>query len=345
MDILDPVPDLQQGNQILSDPDSLATLGTPVTGIAADGAARVVLRIRAAQAGQSITLSLLNDQGGVSSSATADGTLATTNGTPAAGQLQLTAVNTLEGPMAFALYEPPIDFDRPGTDPSGPVVDDNSPSRPVSFQLASASGPPNLVTAPFTIWRPPVVLVHGLWGDPSDWNNFTPFITDSRFSDSQFSVRRANYNYPTNGALSNVTPFSLSLSTARTNSLGFAFNAPLVLDEIQTTINDFRQARQAAATQVDLIAHSMGGTIARTLEYLSGYTDNSSFGIGNVHKLITIGTPHLGSPLANQLLQDICVRNAFAHEGRFAITTATLSGAAANGGSVIFRDPDSPMAL
>ena len=147
MDILDPVPDLQQGNQILSDPDSLATLGTPVTGIAADGAARVVLRIRAAQAGQSITLSLLNDQGGVSSSATADGTLATTNGTPAAGQLQLTAVNTLEGPMAFALYEPPIDFDRPGTDPSGPVVDDNSPSRPVSFQLASASGPPNLVTA------------------------------------------------------------------------------------------------------------------------------------------------------------------------------------------------------
>ncbi len=342
IDILDPVPDLQDGNQILADPDSLATLGKLVIGIAADGAARVVLRIRAAEPGQSITLALLNDQGAVSTSAIADGTLATLDGTPVSGQVQLTAVSTLEGPMAFALYEPPIDFDRRGTDPNGPGIDDNSASRTVNFQVMSVSGPPNLVTPPFTIWRPPVILVHGLWGDPSDWDNFTPFLgnsrqnilPDPRFSDSQFQVHRANYNYPTNNALSDVMPFSLFLSRAHTNSLGFGFNAPLVLDQIQTTINDFRQARQAAATQVDVVAHSMGGTIVRTLEYLSGYTDTSSFGLGNVHKLVTIGTPHLGSPLANQLLQDTCVRNAFAFTGRFAITTATVSGVPATGGGV-----------
>jgi pimeloyl-ACP methyl ester carboxylesterase len=330
MDILDPIPELQNGNQIFGDPDSLATLGAPVTGIAADGAARVVLRIRAVAPGQSITLSLLNDQGAVSSSAAADGTLATIDGTPASGQLQLTAVYTLEGPLAFAVYKPPIDFNRPG-------VDDSSPSRTVSFQVTSASGAPNLVTAPFTVWRPPVVLVHGLWGDVSDWNNFTPVITDSRFNDSQFSVRRANYNFSTSGAIANSTPgyVSMLLSRAHTNSLGFAFNAPFVLDEIQEAVQDFRRLRQAAATQADVVAHSMGGTIVRTLEYLPAFTDFSSFGVGNVHKLITIGTPHLGSPLAIQLIQDAnsCIRNLFAEKGRFAFFDATVNGATVSGGA------------
>jgi pimeloyl-ACP methyl ester carboxylesterase len=323
INILDPVPDLQDGNQIIADPECLAVLGTPVTGIAADGAARVVLRIRASQPGQSITLYLLNDQGAVSSSATADGTLATIQGVPASGQVQLTAVNTLAGPMAFALYEPPIDFDRSGTD-------DNSPSRTVSFKITSASGPPNVVTSPFIIWRPPVMLVHGLWGGRADWNTFTPFITDGRFSDSQFSVRRADYNIPTAGAVSASIPgYSASvLSRASTNALGFGFNAPIVLDQIQEAVVDFRRLRQAAATQVDVIAHSMGGTTTRTLEYLPQFTNGASFGVGSVHKLITIGTPHLGSPLAIQLIQsnNTCIRNLLADGGNVAFFTATVAG-------------------
>jgi pimeloyl-ACP methyl ester carboxylesterase len=329
MDILDPVPELIQGNQVLDDPDSLATLGAPVTGIAADGAARVVLRIRAAEPGQSITLALLNDQGAVSSSATADGTLATTAGTPASGQLQLTAVNTLEGPMAFALYEAPTDFDRPG-------IDDSSGSRTVTFQVTSTSGRPNFVTPPLTIWRPPLVLVHGLWGDPSDWTNFTPIIIQSLFYNSALSVHATDYNIAIAGGISNAMPPYAPFLPPTGNSMGFAYNAPIVLLDIQLSIGNFRSVRRAAATQADVVAHSMGGTIVRAMEYLSGYTASASFGFGNVHKLITIGTPHFGSPLAIQLVQsnNSCIRNLFNLSGRYAISNATVGGVAGVTGGV-----------
>jgi hypothetical protein len=67
------------------------------------------------------------------------------------------------------------------------------------------------------------------------------------------------------------------------------------------------QGLQAAAVQVDVVGHSMGGDITRTLPLLDQmpgqkYLTYDTFGKGIVHKLITIDTPHLGSPLANDLL-------------------------------------------
>jgi hypothetical protein len=42
----------------------------------------------------------------------------------------------------------------------------------------------------------------------------------------------------------------------------------------------------------------MGGLVVRQAEQLAGFLGTDSFGYGYVHELITIGTPHLGSPLA-----------------------------------------------
>jgi len=114
--------------------------------------------------------------------------------------------------------------------------------------------------------------------------------------------------------------------------LGFAFNAPIVLNQIQEAIVEFRQLRHAAATQADVVAHSMGGTVSRMLQYQDWYASGSSFGFGSVHKLITIGTPHLGSQLASQLLQDNCVQGIFALKKRFAIATVTAAGVQTTGG-------------
>ncbi len=327
--LVDPVSDLQDTPKtgIVLDPQTLATLGTVVTGVAADNAARVVVRIYANSAGDQLTVSAqAGDQLGPPF-----GTLATilpTDGNALGTQVTVTAVNTSAGPMGFVLYVPPPDFSRGGSD-------DGAASRPVTI-TATASATAINYTNNITLWRPPVIVVHGLWGDPSDWNNFTPFLAsganpgDSRFNTpNSYSVHRANYNYPI--ALSNSTP-SYSRLNAHTNSLGFGFNAPLVLNQIQEAIVDFRQGMQAAATQADVVAHSMGGTVTRKLEYLDQYTDGSSFGMGNVHKLITIGTPHLGSPLANQLLQDSCVQGIFAFGGRFAISTVTAAGVPTTGG-------------
>jgi hypothetical protein len=117
------------------------------------------------------------------------------------------------------------------------------------------------------------------------------------------------------------------------NSLGFSYNAPSVLLNIKKALKDFRTgnnalANQAAGTQVDVVGHSMGGLVTRTLETLPGFKDQSSFGVGNVHKLVTIGTPHFGSPLAVQLLNpsNNCVRKLLAKEGNLAFSTVTIVG-------------------
>ena len=330
--LVDPVPDLQNGNQIATDPETLVTLGTRVSGIAADGASRVVIRLFAQKPGQTVTLNLLNDQGQASSDASKDGTISSVGGMPSSGPLQLTAVTTNHGPYAFAIYQPPTDFSRGG-------ADDNAPSRQVSIKWQF--GTPAIVdSAPITIWRPPVVLVHGLWGSGEDWNNFKQFLTDSRFNDAQcgFCVRRAAYDFGIGGSISASTPaYSTSvLARTKANALGFDFNAPLVLDQITEAVVDFRTLRQAAATQADVVAHSMGGDITRTLENLPLFREYSSFGIGNVHKLITIGTPHLGTPLAGLLLNDnnSCVRNLLVFFGKVAISSATVAGIPNVGGAV-----------
>jgi len=79
------------------------------------------------------------------------------------------------------------------------------------------------------------------------------------------------------------------------------------------------------------VAHSLGGDVARTLEN-EFYNNPYSFKIGNVHKLITMGTPHLGTPFAIELLADAspgdkaCTRGLLAHVGKLSFFTATIDG-------------------
>lgn len=331
---VDPVPDLvsEGGSGVIQDPQTLATLGTVVTGIAADSAARIVLRVYANSPGDKLTVSVQ----AADNLGPPFGTLQTilpADGNSSGSQVTVTAVSTSAGPMGFVLYVPPQDFSRSG---QAAASDNAAASRGITV-TAAASATSSSCQTNITLWRPPVILVHGLWGDSWDWDNFTPFVSstsgtpgDPRFNDpSSYSVHRAKYNYPI--SVSDLVPFVLPLGPpATSNSLGLEFNAPVVLLQIQEAIQDFRQLKQAAAVQADVVAHSMGGTLTRRLAYLSGYTD-WTFGVGSVHKLITIGAPHLGTPLAGQLLQDSCVRNVFAVRGKYAIATAFAGGETVTG--------------
>lgn len=337
---IDPVPGLLNGNTLVTDPESLATLGTVVSGAAADSAARVVLRIPAATAGDNLTITVMNDQGQPSTSSQQDGTLATVAGVANQGPepLVVQVVDTKEGPMGFAVYLPPVDFSRG-------AQDDNSAQRNISFQVVespimppaehsdASTGRP-LARVPLTgfkIIRPPVVLVHGLWGDPADWNGFTALTNDPM---KRFFVQLASFNLRFGGAVSASVPAYPAdvLATTRQNTLGFAFNAPLVMMEIQQSIIDFRKSNNVAAAQADVVAHSMGGNVTRTLENLPGFTKN---GVGLVHKMITVDTPHLGTPLAIQLLaqNNTCTRNLLASFGNIAFQSVTLGGQSVNGGA------------
>ena len=47
----------------------------------------------------------------------------------------------------------------------------------------------------------------------------------------------------------------------------------------------------------------MGGNITRHMQLLPSTLDNQNYSNSYVHKLITIGTPHLGSPVARELIK------------------------------------------
>jgi pimeloyl-ACP methyl ester carboxylesterase len=184
---------------------------------------------------------------------------------------------------------------------------------------------------PITILRPPVVLVHGLWDSSQAWASFTPLVGDPRFF-----IRTVDYSAPVSGITASSPAFSASrLARARQSSLGFAFNAPNVLAQIQKFIKNFKDVNQAAAVQADIVAHSMGGDISRILRRQPTYLSSDTFSQGPLHKLITIGTPHLGTPLATQLLQaqNSRLRGFLALAGNIAFGTVAFGSATYSGGA------------
>ena len=278
---VDPVPDLLIGPSVTTFVDLLASRGTPVTGVAADGVTQVLIRVPGVKVGDQLTFTLFNDQGQQSSSPTDDGALAEIGSTEFTNSnVTVTAVSTPSGPMGFALYRAPADFVRTAFQSSDAVF----PVRVVSIQVQDSAS--SQITSAFVnVVRPPVALIHGNWSSPDDWTFFTPLASGNCMSlDDRFAIFCLDY--------------------ASTMSLGIDFNAQRTFFELKEGLQNFKNKAKVAAVQTDVVGYSMGGLIARdwvvnqSLIYLSFLNYNS----GDVHKLITIDTPHLGSQLATQLL-------------------------------------------
>ena len=128
--------------------------------------------------------------------------------------------------------------------------------------------------------RPPVVLVHGLWSSPETWN---PEYT-SRLRAAGFTVYAVDYS--------------------NTHAAHFAENQRVLLENaggIETAYREYRD-RGMAITRADVVGHSMGGILARELIAWPGYHNRLNFQQGYIRRLVTIGTPHLGSESANALI-------------------------------------------
>jgi len=190
-----------------------------------------------------------------------------------------------------------------------------------------------------------VFLIHGIWDSSSLWNNFSPLYSFG-VSDPRFYVGLADYSNPVGSSIQASLPkFSKSiLMSAKENALGFDYNADKVLRQIQSQISWFKNGGNpvgipVAAVQVDVVAHSMGGDITRYLALQPSFLSGVTFGQGNVHKVITIDTPHLGTPLAIQILQNdnTCVRNLLASKGNIAFSSVILNGSSVNGAAGDFQ--------
>lgn len=339
--LLDPIPSLLKGAAVTTNVNVLASKGRVVEGTAADSASELVLRISANSVGEQVTITVINDQGQRSTSSIEDGGLAAigTNSFTAS-QLTVTAISTAKGPMAFAIYGSPLDFPRP----EGQDV--NSSERFIILR-AQALDTPLSSEISVTLLRPPVVLIHGLWANAQSWNDFTPLINDPRWF-----ISKANYGAVIGGQIKSYTP-SLpfwawsSVLSSPASALGFAYNARTVLSQIHGFISSFKTGTNpanvaVAGVQADIVAHSMGGDVTRTMPMLRRFYSPTTFALGFVHKVVTIGTPHWGSPLATMLLNrnNECVRGVLALSGSPGFSRVTFKNGTKTTGGVADLEGD-----
>ena len=341
--LIDPVASnlIESNGDITANVTKLAASAQVVDGVAADDAAQVVVRIEGANVGDKLQLTLVDENGkqGTNNDLGYLATLLPVDHPAVGGSISVTAVAIAAGSqraLAFAVFHAPADFVRLGNQnnvASDPAFSGRVERIQIS-DLASIANPTFPVERPVQVVRPPVVLVHGIWGDPTDFTGangndglFWALEDSGLFGTlGDGGIAFGRYDFPIQVASS--LPGYSSTSGVLGNSLGFNYGATVVLPQIQATIANYRATRNVAAIRADVVAHSMGGNVTRTLPKVSGYFDIYNYGLGVVHKLITIGTPHQGSVLATALTEqqdNKCVRQVFAWRNRYAFRTAMIT--------------------
>lgn len=314
--MFDPVPTLldfsnPSGAAVISDPVSLTNLvgqSREVLGVAADGVAQVVVQIKGAAPNEQLSVSVGSD-----------GALAALGTAFSTGDIAVTADG--QG-NAFALYQAPVDFVR---QPADAFV----AYRLNTLRVASLQNPSLTLDKTMTVVRPMVMIIHGVWSSyDQTWGQFTPFVNDVRFT-----LARGEFNDIVEDEVDHWDPYDLSLLLIKANAMGLDYNWPPVRGQLVDALDVFRKRGNRAgvdiaAVQADLVGHSMGGLIARKVSRETFYSSvYSNFGKGLIHKLITIDTPHLGSPVAKDLLDDQnkCTRRLFAFLGSPALKMVRFS--------------------
>ncbi len=122
------------------------------------------------------------------------------------------------------------------------------------------------------VYRPPVLMVHGLWSDAG------------AFAAMEQTLTATNYE-----------PYQLyRLDYRNTNDSHFSVNYPLVAGGLDAIIQQGADANLAAG-KVDVVTHSMGGIISRLYVQSADYQHE-------VRRIVTSNTPHAGSQMASLLL-------------------------------------------
>jgi pimeloyl-ACP methyl ester carboxylesterase len=341
----------------------LATSGREVQGVAAEGTSKLLVRIPASVLGESFSVTVLKeDQKTASLDISAEGGVATidqANGSTFGSSVPFVSSVATGGATdpyeAFVVYSAPLDFVRDDV-PTDPAAK----TRTVYLSILPSGSSSPAILVPVTIVRPPVILIHGINSSPSDtFGNFQPVASDPRFA-----VSRVDYSnqIPSETVLLKAPGYYGIAGNSHpiyANQMGLTYNALSVLQQIQQKISDFRNSSSPggnlpiAVSQADIVAHSMGGLITmmipRSLQ--ASFYSPDNYNNGSVHKMITIGTPFLGSPLPSaELAQEsdgtytnLCVDDLLGIDlgpikSKAPIITAQINGAVYNGGALDLCD-------
>ena len=137
------------------------------------------------------------------------------------------------------------------------------------------------------VYRVPVILVHGVWSDPEgSWEN-TGF--KQSLECHGFWVATVDYKEH------NAKTFDPYAEPEIGNPAIAALKSRIL------EVLDRCNKQHISVSKVDIIAHSMGGLIARGLCQQNGYKAKENYMKGQIRRLITIGSPHFGAGLAGIL--------------------------------------------
>ncbi len=190
--------------------------------------------------------------------------------------------------------------------------------------------------AQVTLYSPPIYFVHGLWGTNTDLSTIQTYISGTA---------------PWSGL-----PSAFFLESAYDGNIAFDSNATesTIVSEVSGIISQLG-SQQVAAGRVDVVAHSMGGLVARAFSANANYKGPQNRTLGAFHQITTVDTPEAGSLLANFLIGNQTTPFSGQASGtakllkRIVCKTATTVGACFNtlekpvgGGAVRSLEPQSP---
>ncbi len=161
-------------------------------------------------------------------------------------------------------------------------MDWNSLSRPMILQVIYNGVPINGIAFPIEIYRAPVMMIHGFFANTLGGTTFD-------------HMENELINFYT------LYPAALIYKKHYPDFSSFNDNKYALRDGINDLFIKARNDNFSIGA-ADVVAHSMGGLLSRI--YIQG-----AYGTqyrNDVHKLITLNTPHSGSPFPNYLLSN-CV--------------------------------------
>ena len=284
LELIDPTTNLVEAPVSLINPEAYGTGGRVVVGVGADGVTRLLLRVRGLPGPGTLTYQITDEFGGTSGV----GRLRSAGGKEDVSTLTVPTVTLATGQsIGAAVLVAPDDFVRTTTDVT-------AFTRPINIAveyIPDSGGQVLATSGQVIVRRPPVLLLHGIWshGDKWEWDTLQK---DDHLEDRQdtdeiddrgyFLVHAEDYQS------SNDEPFSTNVRAARAG-----------VERARRLMRNIG----FASTQVDVAAHSMGGLLIRL--YISehfqpgGYRRADNYFQGDVNRLITLATPHQGSPIAS----------------------------------------------
>ena len=137
--------------------------------------------------------------------------------------------------------------------------------------------------ATMTLHPPAVVLIHGLWGDATSLQTVETYLQGRDPWHSGGIVEPICYSL--------YLAFDAKTDPLTTGKDACELTSKAALDVEIAHLMSTLDSRHIVGGRIDVVAHSMGGLVARHYATLSEYVSPRNRGLGAFHELVTLDTP------------------------------------------------------